>query len=68
MCSVNLEGNMSYLWKVQSVSQIQRMVRLYHYFQLTSTLLLSKQRSSIYEPVTLKALEMLVTEIGDIFP
>jgi len=36
-------------------------------FQLTSTLLLSKQRSSIYEPVTLKALEMLVTEIGDIF-
>jgi hypothetical protein len=36
-------------------------------YQLTSTLLLSKQGPSIYESVSLKALEMLVTEIGDIF-
>ena len=36
-------------------------------YQLTSTLLLLKQRPTIYESVSLEVLELLVTEIGDTF-
>ena len=36
-------------------------------YELTSTLLLSKQRPSIYENLSLKVLRMLATEIGSIF-